>query len=184
MKAILNRHPSESAVIMGGMAKSQGEWVKRSLQLPKGLAGEWHQLVGEYGELKILGTAAVALLTGMPEPMREALEIWVLQSARKDPEGITPAKAWRVFVGAYIMQIGNEMSTKSGGLSKAELEFMGLLQRAATEQYRRLKSESMDSEDDEGAVTSVWHMLDPTVEHPPIGPRSEKATRKRKRASD
>ncbi len=73
------------------------KWWKGGINLPLGVAGKWRALTaGNYGELKILGTAAASLVCAMPKPVRDDLTDAIALMARRNTDDITPEAIWRV----------------------------------------------------------------------------------------
>jgi len=75
-------------------------WTQQALQIPIDLAAilRAEAKQKQSGSIKVLGSAAVALLLGMPSDVRDGLAKWVLQSAWDDPSKITPEAAWTHFL--------------------------------------------------------------------------------------
>lgn len=74
-------------------------WSRQMMQLPSSLGLFFRRAVDRegYGGVKVLGTAATALLLGAPERARAALLDYVLVATRTDPNKIDVDLAWRVF---------------------------------------------------------------------------------------
>ncbi len=81
-----------------GGGKAADQWTRQQLQLPKGLANDFRDMSAERGAriggVKMYGTAALAVLMGMPEEARKAAVLYCVTIGWDHPSEISPEGAW------------------------------------------------------------------------------------------
>lgn len=100
-------------------------WTRQALQLPTPLSRafrEYGAMQGQ-GEIKNVGTVAIALALGMPQMVREAMVVWAIQAYRIDPARVTPERAWTVFLGSLRAWLTAAISAESVGMSEETRAF-------------------------------------------------------------
>lgn len=87
------------------MSSSQPEglppgWIRQALQVPTHLGLGFRQAsTGQgFGGIKLNGTAAIALLLGLPPKAREALLRYIAVETMVAPGNVDPDQAWKVIV--------------------------------------------------------------------------------------
>lgn len=88
-------------------------WGKQGVVVPDVVWKPLRQLADQkgYGSLKLLATAGLGLLVGMPEHIRTRLVKWVMQADYDNPDTITPEAIWQEFVKAFADDNNNAVPT-------------------------------------------------------------------------
>lgn len=75
-------------------------WTRQSIQLPIAIS-ETMRVAAQsegYGAHKLLGTAAVSVLLGMPKEVRDSIIDYVSLTTRRDPTALDPREVWEKLV--------------------------------------------------------------------------------------
>ncbi len=125
-------------------------WTRQALTVPTALARAFQEYGAErgQGEIKNLGTVALALVLGMPPVVRESVTVWAIQTFRIDPSDVTPADTWRIFMAAYRSYLELAVSTRGSTLKEQDRALMQKLIRNINEELERVSADATPSEQD------------------------------------
>lgn len=94
------------------MAKATGRvpdgWRRQGLQVPTRVATKFQAQSSKagVGGIKVLGTAALAIITEMPDDMRFALMRRVAQQTWPDADEFVPKDIWRLLIALVVAESG------------------------------------------------------------------------------
>ena len=87
-------------------------WTRQGIQLPMDIGKFFRAVAADQGSvagIKTLGTAAIALILGMPKEQRDAICRYVAQANWGDPNQlITPEKIWEIFRESFGLREGED----------------------------------------------------------------------------
>lgn len=71
-------------------------WSRQAMQIPEGMASRFTAEATKFGpqSVKLLGTAAVGMLLGMPPAIREDLYLWLTRRLWRSEDPLTPEEVW------------------------------------------------------------------------------------------
>lgn len=93
------------------------KWARQSLQLPPGVMNQFRDVAADqagWGGVQVMGTAAIALLVGMPKDLRDAVCEYVAAKTWKGGDQVDVQEAWRVFIEAMRLQVDESLKTHPG----------------------------------------------------------------------
>lgn len=159
-------------------------WTRQALQVPTALAREFQECGAKRGsgEIKNLGTVALAIVAGMPEIVRESMVLWAIQTYRADPNAVTPDTAWRIFLGVlqlYLRADASARKSMESGETDQTRQFRLDLARAIVEVNELATSEGEEIDDRPYMVSSIVG-----IAVPPLAEVPEDVTKESPRKDD